>query len=162
MPEGHGALLAALAAGPGRVREALCLLPEERLPLRPRPGKWSAREIALHLCDTEVSVAFRCKRALAEPGSAVPAFAQDQWVDTLGPWQDLEAALAAFSALRAELVAILRRLPDEAWTRVSVHPEAGPVSVAEWVRRFVAHTDQHIAQIRALAEPPAAAQGAGE
>ena len=150
-------LLTEFADGPRQVREALARVAPERLEVRPRPRKWSAREIALHLCDTEISVAFRMKRALAEPGSAVLAFDQDRWVDTLAPYQDLTLALSAFAALRAEMAAILRGLPAEAWERVSVHPAAGAVRLDEWLARFVEHTQRHIGQILALAgDEPAA------
>ena len=153
-------LIAEFADGPRQVREALGSVAPERLDVRPRPQKWSAREIALHLCDTEISVAFRMKRAIAEPGGAVLAFDQDCWANALGPYQDLNLALSAFAAVRTEMAAILGRLPAESWAHVSVHPEAGAVRLDEWLARFVEHTRRHIGQILALAEDGLAAGGA--
>ena len=161
MPEDRASLITAFAEGPHKLRQALQEVPPARLEARPHPKKWSPREIALHLCDTEISVAFRWKRALAEPGGPVLAFDQDRWVDTLAPWQDLDAALGAFAALRAEMTALLSRLPEDAWERVYVHPASGAVSVAEGLRRCVGHTEGHIAQIRALAGGPPVSRGSG-
>jgi hypothetical protein len=144
-------LIAEYADGPRRLRRAVEEVAPARLAVRPAPGKWSAREIALHLCDAELSTVFRMKRAVAEPGSPVPAFDQERWTDALGPSQDLALALAAFAAMREEMAATLRRLPEEAWARTAVHPEAGPVSLLDWLRRAVRHTESHLAQIRALA-----------
>ena len=142
-------VLAAYAAGADRLRQALDALPSDRLAVRPGPEKWSAREIALHLCDSEISMVFRMKRAIAEPGSPVPAFDQDRWVEALAAHQDLRLALAAFAALRAEMTAVLRGLPPDAWQRTVIHPQAGAVSLEDWLRRAVLHTQNHLAQIRA-------------
>ncbi len=148
--------LAEFADSPRLLRQALRRVPPERLDARPAPGKWSAREIALHLCDTEISVAFRLKRALAEPGGTMPAFDQERWVDALAAFEDLPHALRTFGALRGQMTALLRRLPPDAWGRASVHPDLGPVRLDDWLRRFVSHTAGHIAQIRSLSGPGSA------
>jgi len=148
------ALLEAYARGPAELAAALASVPEGRRSVRPVPGRWSAREIALHLWHTELAMAFRMARAVAEPGTPVPAFDQDRWVERLGPAEDVDLALAAFAALRAALAAALRRLPPEAWSGTAVHPEAGAVTLAEWLERTVRHTAHHVAQIRALAAAP--------
>lgn len=157
VPEEREPLIAAFADGPRQLRAALRLVNQERLRVRPLPTKWSALEIALHVCDTEISVAFRLKRAIAEPGSPVPAFDQDRWVDALSQVQDLALALAAFTALREEMAALLRKLPAKAWANTSVHPEAGPVRLDDWLKRFVRHTESHISQILALSHGDPAA-----
>ncbi len=142
-------LIRAYAGAPDSLRQALDALPQGRLDVRPAPGQWSPREIALHLCDAEVASVFRLKRTIAEPGGTVPAFDQDRWTEALARVEDLDPALAVFGALRAEMAGILRRLPADAWERTAVHPEAGAHTLEDWLRRIVRHAENHIGQIRA-------------
>jgi hypothetical protein len=146
-------LISAYARAPEVLRHALAALPPGRLDVRSAPGKWSPREIALHLCDAELASVFRLKRTIAEPGGTVPAFDQDRWTEALARVEDLEPALAAFAALRAEMAGVLRRLPADAWERTAVHPETGAHTLEDWLRGIVRHAENHIGQIRA--------QGAG-
>ncbi len=148
---GLASLISAYAGGPERLKAALAAVPEAARPVRPGPGRWSAREIALHLCDAELSMQFRMKRAVAEPGAPVPAFDEKRWTEALGEREDLDLALGAFTSLRAAMTALLRRLPDETWTQTSVHESAGAVTLLEWLERAVRHTENHAAQIDALA-----------
>lgn len=147
----HDALIADFAAGPQRLRSALTAVPAAARAVRPGPDRWSALEIALHVCDTELSLQFRMKRAIAEPGAPVPGFDEKRWTEALAAGEDIELALGAFGALRAGMAALLRQLPAEAWERSSVHPEAGPVTLQGWLERAVRHTENHAAQIDALA-----------
>jgi len=147
----RAALIAAYAAGPERLRAALAAVPEAAIPLRPGPDRWSAREIALHLCDAELATQFRMKRAVAEPGAPVPAWDEKRWTDALAEREDLGSALDAFTSLRAGMAALLHGLPEDAWVRTSVHESAGAVTLLQWLDRAVRHTENHAAQIDALA-----------
>ena len=60
------ALLDAYLAGPDQLRAAVDGLTKEDLVARPIPGKWSVLEVVCHLADTEVNIAHRLKRVLAE------------------------------------------------------------------------------------------------
>ncbi len=152
MDEALGALLAEYADGPRRLREALQTLAPNRRDVRPGPGRWSAREVALHLCDSEVVTVFRMKRALGEPGAAVPAFNQDGWIQAAGAAADLELWLGAFAALRLAMADLVRHLPAEAWERSVAHEVAGPRTVRQLLEGAVAHTRHHLEQIRAAGD----------
>ncbi len=51
---------------------------------------------------------------------------------------------------RAELVRALRALPDDAWRIHATHATHGDLTLHELARSFVAHEEEHIAQLRDL------------
>ena len=65
------------------------------------PGKWTARQIMIHLAQTELALGNRARMALATPNYAAQAFNQDDW---MAKEQKLEGKNA--------LDAFLRHLPQ--------------------------------------------------
>ena len=61
----------------------------------------------------------------------------------------LEPALATVDAVRANTVALIRRLPESAWTRVGRHTASGRYGAEDWLRIYAAHLEEHAAQIEA-------------
>src|SRR5437762_10440998 len=73
------------------------------------PGKWSARQILIHLAQTEVALGNRARMALSTPSYVAQAFDQDQWIGrdgTLGGREALDA-LHALSAMNRAMFAAL-------------------------------------------------------
>jgi hypothetical protein len=66
------------------VEEALRDVPEAILDRVPAPGKWTIRQIAAHLADSELVISARLRWIAAEPGSPLKAFDQDKWASSLG------------------------------------------------------------------------------
>ena len=44
------------------------------------PGKWSARQILIHLAQTELALGTRARMALTTPNYAAQSFNQDEWI----------------------------------------------------------------------------------
>src|SRR6185295_12754865 len=44
------------------------------------PGKWTARQIMIHLAQTELALGTRARLALTTPNYAAQAFNQDDWM----------------------------------------------------------------------------------
>jgi len=42
---------------------------------------------------------------------------------------------------------MLRRLPDEAWTKEGTHSESGRYTASDWLRIYSEHLEEHIEQI---------------
>ena len=59
----------------------------------------------------------------------------------------LELALATVDSVRGNTVALLRRLPEEAWTRVGRHTQSGRYTSEDWLRIYAAHLEDHSRQI---------------
>ncbi len=156
-------LLAAFDTAPARLRAAVAGLTEGQLRARPRPGKWSILEIALHLADADIVGAGRFRHAIAQPGVAVVGYDQDAWADALAyngaPLSALAEALDLFASLRRSAAALFGRASaDGAWGRVVHHPERGAVTLRNLLELYADHGDRHIAQILAnralLGVPP--------
>ena len=110
---------------------------------------WSASEIAAHLADIEVALAWRLRQILSEDEPELQPFDQDDWAAALRYGErDVEVALNAFVAQRAANVEILARLSEEGWERRFRHPEFGPASLRTLVRHISDHDLAHLAQIR--------------
>lgn len=133
------------------IRERISGLDEDELRRREAPGKWSVMEVIGHLADTELVYRYRMRMAVAQPGSPIPAYDQDRWVEGLGYNDaDPEATIRELEELRSANLAWLRGLSDEEMGRIGVHEERGPESVEGILRLLAAHDLVHRRQIERI------------
>jgi len=76
--------LAVLAATPGEVRRSLEGVPEDELRRPEAPGKWSRLQVAAHLADSEVAIAWRLRLTIAQDRPPLTGYDQDAWAERLG------------------------------------------------------------------------------
>jgi uncharacterized damage-inducible protein DinB len=146
---GGAPVLASLAAGPRRIGRAVGRARPARLRRRPRPREWSVVEVLGHLLDAEVTLGFRIRKAAAEPGGAIVAWDQEKWAADLRHRRaDPRTALAAFTALRADTVALLRRLTPAQRRAPGRHPEYGRLRVDQLLHHWAEHDLLHLEQIQ--------------
>ena len=159
--EATGFLLERYTAGVEVLREALRAIPAAELDRAPGPGKWSARQTALHIVDAEIVGAARLRWIAAEPGATLPSYQGDVWGEKLNyAAQPLEPALELFALLRQNTAAMLRLLPAAAWRNQALFQEsAGEVTLASYLLAHCEHAEAHIEEIEALS--PAVAARAG-
>ncbi len=113
-------------------------------------GKWSVREILVHLTDCEVVYLWRLCRGLAEPGSRIEGFDQDAWARELDyAARPLPICRDLFLAARNQLIYLLETHEDEALERQFEHSEAGLMTVRKGISGFARHTEHHLEQISA-------------
>ena len=144
----HDDLIRQYEGGVAILEDALRSIPEELLDRAPAPGKWTIRQIAAHLADSELVVAARLRWIAAEPGSPLKAFDQDKWASTLGyEHQSPQDSLELFRALRKVTAAMLRQLPENAWTRAGRHEERGEMTLLQMVESYKGHAEHHAQQI---------------
>ena len=151
MAGNYSAALELFRRGPDILDEALAGVAENESKFVPAPGKWTIRQIARHLTDTEIVAGMRLRQIIAESRPLMALFDQDLWADHLS-YNDCNPfdSAAKFRVLRADMSAILDSLPDAVFERVGLHPERGAGTLAEWVDRFGAHVEKHAGQIRAI------------
>lgn len=130
----------------------------------PAPGKWSVRQIACHLADTELVMAARIRKILAEHEPRVEAFDQNAWADNLDySRRKLSHAIEAFRFIRTDSYELIKDLPEAAFNRAGVHPERGRITLGDVVRISAEHVEKHAVQIRnvraAFKDAKKAAQG---
>jgi uncharacterized damage-inducible protein DinB len=82
------------------------------------PGKWSAKEVLGHICDTERIFAYRALRIARNDKTPLPGFEQDDYVRAAPfvrcPLADL---VEDFIAVRRATLSLLRSLDETAWLR---------------------------------------------
>jgi DinB family protein len=114
------------------------------------PGKWSAGAILCHLAECEVAFVFRLKQALAEPYHVIQPFDQDAWSASYESL-DARAALATFSALRRWNLALIERIPPEAFSKKLKHPERGELTLQVQIESMAGHDLNHLKQLETIA-----------
>ncbi len=120
-------------------------LTPEQARARPGPGAWSAAELVAHLVDTDLVLAERIKRVIAEDEPALLPFDENLWVDRLGSGSmPIGEAAALFEANRRWIARILRQQDEAAFARAGIHPELGRVTLAALVVRATVHLDHHL------------------
>lgn len=143
--------LAALAAAPRKLERAVAKATPARLKRRPAPDKWSIAEIAAHLADTEVVIAYRLRLILGQPGAAIIGFDQDQWATGMDyAKRSLQQSVRQFQAVRAANVSLLKSLRPAQWKHHGVHNERGPETIATIARLTAGHDLNHLQQIDAI------------
>ncbi len=145
--------LALFRRGAEILDDALRGVGEEESRFVPAPDKWTIRQIARHLTDTEIVAGMRLRQIIAEERPLMALFDQDLWADGLA-YNDCDVFDSAkkFRVLRDDMAAVLGRLPESAFSRVGLHPERGAGTLGEWVERFGIHVEKHAAQIGKIRE----------
>jgi hypothetical protein len=146
-----GDLVERFAAAPGRLARAAKGTGKDRLHASPTEGEWSPRDILAHIRASDDILAPRLIQILVRDQPPLPAFDERRWAEVVG-YGELEfgSLLATFTARRAELAAMLRRLSPEDWQRAGLHEERGPRTVLQLLRVLLQHEEEHVAQIEAL------------
>jgi uncharacterized damage-inducible protein DinB len=136
----------AYAAGASVLAEAICGLSRQDLLAAPVPGTWSIQQIVLHLMDSDLIIADRMKRIIAEDNPTLIGFNQSAFAANLH-YDQLDAAVAAdiFRQNRQLMAVILRNLPESAFDRVGTHNERGRLTLAQMLSGAVGHLSHHMA-----------------
>jgi len=113
------------------------------------PGKWSARQILLHLVQTELALSTRARYALAQSGYTAQPFSQDDWMP-IDDATDARTALAAYTSLRGLNLAMWKRATREQLDRVFSHPEYGDLTVGWILAQMAGHDIHHLKQLQAI------------
>jgi hypothetical protein len=141
-------LIQQYADGPRRLGEALAKMPAAARQWRPAPGEWSAHEVICHCADSEATAYSRIRMVLAEKEPLLVGYDQEEWARRFDYHTlPLEPALATVASVRLSTAAMLRTLPDEAWTRKGKHTEMGEYSAEKWLEIYADHLEGHARQI---------------
>jgi hypothetical protein len=138
--------LDALAETPGRIQELVLAWPAERFERGYAPGKWSARQVLIHLAQTEMALGSRARFALSAEGYAAQAFSQDLWM-AFDQGAGAAVALDAYTALRRLNLALLSALTPEQRDRPFSHPEYGTLTVWWIAAQLAGHDLHHLEQL---------------
>jgi hypothetical protein len=127
----------------GMDREELLFVPTIR-------DAWSVNDFLVHFLDADVSLAFRVRTAIAEPGKAVPVWEEEAWHDFLRyEDEDGPSCLGLAKGIRSYLAVSLRSVVDADWSSFSImHPAKGMLGLAELLEMYDEHIVFHLPLIK--------------
>jgi DinB family protein len=99
------------------------------------PGKWTAKEVLGHICDSERVFSYRALRIARGDRTPMEGFEQDDYVKN-GPFAraSLEDLVEDYIAVRRATLTLLRNLDEAAWMR------RGVANKSEVTVRAIAYT----------------------
>ncbi len=144
-------LLERFRRGPEVMAVVLTGLGLEEQDYRTEPGRWTIREIVAHVADSEIVGAQRFRRIIAEENPVIMAYDQEAWARNLDYSRRKPAAsLETFRRTRAENYELLKDLPAGTFERAGNHSERGRMTLADALRIYARHAEEHARQIQAL------------
>ena len=113
------------------------------------PGKWTARQVLIHLAQTELALGTRSRMALTKPGFVASSFDQDKWLAReLGiSGRDAVNVFVALASLNLALYASLTSADRET---PLTHDEYGPMTVDWIIHQEAGHQVHHLEQLTLL------------
>lgn len=117
-------------------------------------GKWSARELLIHLAHGEMVFGMRLRWALADPGYVIQPFDQDAWLALDRGGLDGQSALALFSFTRAFNLGLVKKMTVEDRARTIQHPELGSITIEDVLVTIAGHELHHLAHFEIIASLP--------
>jgi hypothetical protein len=117
------------------------------------PGKWTARQILIHLAQSELALGTRARMALETPGYSAQPFDQDRWMAR-------EAALGGRDALNAFVgIGVMNRALFDSLSAAEratpfSHPEYGELTVDWVIHQMAGHVIHHLKQLEKVATRP--------
>lgn len=144
-------LIAQLAATPATLAHLVAECDDAALDSAPA-GEWSARTLLAHFRDDEyLCMRVALERMLAERTPTLHFMDGADWEPGRSHARDRkEWLLGDFALQRQASIAILRNLSATDWERRGRTPEYGVFTIASFLRSWVGHDAEHIAQLEAV------------
>lgn len=101
-----------------KIKEFIYSLPEEKLYFRYAEGKWSIKEILVHIIDDERIFAYRALRYARGDKTELHGFEQDDYTFfSDANERSLESIFEEYEAVRNSTIAMFNGFPEEAFMR---------------------------------------------
>jgi uncharacterized damage-inducible protein DinB len=143
-----GDLMDTLTAQGARIGQMVFAIPESRGDHRYAPGKWSIKDVVLHICDAERIFSYRLLRFARGDATNLPGFDEETYVQRAGAETRTLAGLSdEFRAVRHATVALLTPLDDEAMSRRGT-ANHNPVSARALAWIMAGHAEHHARVLR--------------
>src|SRR5947207_1864935 len=142
--------IAAMRASADRYRQLVAGWTPAQFERTYAPDKWTARQILIHLAQTELALGTRARMALSTPNYAAQPYDQNKWIarDTGLSGPDALGALLAISGMNRVLFESLS--PQDREIAFS-HPEYGALTIDWLVHQMAGHQIHHLKQLEQIA-----------
>ena len=134
---------------PGVLREVIHGVAPETLSKKVS-GKWSPRELLIHLVHTDYIYGYRIRQIITEKNPVLAPIDGDAWVNSFSYGQlDGMRLVDAFDAIRKMNLDLLQSIDPKLFEKPAWHPQYGPVTIATIIPEHLAEHDlNHLQQIR--------------
>lgn len=136
---------------PGRLADLAEGLSAAQLTASPGPGEWSARDVLAHLRACADMWGKTIALILSEDRPTFRAVSPRTWIKkTNYPQQEFRPNLQAYTAQRASLLAVLKPLEPEAWSRTATVTGGGKPreqTVYTYAESLANHERSHFQQM---------------
>ena len=117
------------------------------------PGKWTLRDLLIHISDAETVLLDRLRRLASEEKPLLAAFDQDLWAKALFyDRRDMHLVKMQFQAARRSVIELATSLDDSFDAKSGTHTEAGTLTFAQVLKKVVDHNVHHLDQAKAAIE----------
>lgn len=132
-----------LGRQPTALHQLLADITEEQAALRYAPGKWSIRQVVLHLADTERIFAYRALRFARADAQELPGFDEKHYAaQSAADDRPLASLLAEYAAVRQATLALFRSFTPAQLSR-SGSANGRPVAVRALLYMIAGHEAHH-------------------
>lgn len=146
--------LTLLEATPPRLAALTDGLAPAQLQTAPAPDEWSANDVLAHLRACADMWGGYIMAMLAEGSPTLRAVNPRTWIEQTNYRElDFRPSLRAFATRRDELLAVLKPLPLEGWSRSATVTGAGKpltLTVLSYAQRLARHERPHVKQIERI------------
>ena len=144
----HALLLERFRRGPEIIEAAILPVQGPELDYKPAPDRWSVREIAAHMADSEMVAGMRFRQVVAEDNPIIRAYNQDAWAARLGyQKRDPAVSLETFRRVRMDTFELLKGLSRESYARAGNHSEHGEITLLDLLQIYAEHAEGHVGQV---------------
>lgn len=148
--EDDGRILERMRQSLADLRELIDDLPEEKLLFRYAEGKWTIKEILLHLVDDERIFVYRALRFARNDATPLPGFEENHYARYSGANdRSLASLFAEFATVREATLSLYEHLPEDAlMRRGSADGPANERTVRAMLYHVAGHELHHVQVIR--------------
>ena len=126
----------------------LLSIPEEKLLYRYAEGKWTIKEMLVHMIDTERIFSYRALRMARNDKTGLPGFEQNDYVPfSNANNRSREEIVNEFEAVRTGTYLLFQNFDDAAWDR-STLVDHHPVNVRAMLYLIIGHARHHLKIIK--------------
>jgi len=135
-------------------RDAAALLAEASWNQPWAPGKWTMRQVMVHVAQWEMIFGYRVMCAVASPGFTIQMADQDALL-THTASVDGATAFSAFDGSRRLNIRVIQSLSPADRSTLVTHPEYGALTVNDLITQMAGHGIHHLKQFREALGPKA-------
>ncbi len=145
---GEGPILSLLSQQGVAIAAFFQNLPADRWDYSYADGKWTIKEMLLHIIDTERIFIYRALRVGRKDSTPLPGFDQDPYVIASGAnSRTAESLMAEYEAVRAASLQLFNHLPADAWEQMGTASDS-PITPLALAYIIAGHELHHIKIIK--------------